>query len=70
MRCWEIHKAPCDEKNCHLCDTKKVEDEIHFLLDAHAYAHIRSQFKNIFNNIDLHNLLKVKTKLNLTKASL
>jgi hypothetical protein len=34
---WSIPKKPWDEKMCHLCDTKKVEDETHFLLDCRAY---------------------------------
>jgi hypothetical protein len=29
---WSIPKIPCDERVCHLCDTKKVEDEKNFLL--------------------------------------
>jgi hypothetical protein len=31
---WSIPKTPWDERVCHLCDTKKVEDEKHFLLDC------------------------------------
>ena len=29
---WSIPKIPCDERVCHLCDTKKVEDEKDCLL--------------------------------------
>jgi hypothetical protein len=54
---WTIPKTPWDERICHLCDTKRVEDEKHFLLDFPAYSQIRSQFKNIFHNTDLPNLL-------------
>jgi hypothetical protein len=32
--CWSIPKTPWDERVCHLCGTKKVEDEKHFLLDC------------------------------------
>jgi hypothetical protein len=54
---WTTPKTPWDERICHLCDTKRVEDEKHFLLDCPAYTHIRSQFKNIFHITDLPNLL-------------
>jgi hypothetical protein len=39
---WTTLKTPWDERICHLCDTKRVEDEKHFLLDCPSYAHIRS----------------------------
>ena len=39
---WTTPKTPWDERICHLCDTKRVEDEKHFLLDYPSYAHIRS----------------------------
>jgi hypothetical protein len=55
--CWSIPKTPWDERVCHLCDTKKVEDEKHFLLDCPAYTHIRSHFKNIYHTTNLPNLL-------------
>jgi hypothetical protein len=57
---WTIPKTPWDERIWHLCDTKRVEDEKHFLLDFPAYTQIRSQFKNIFHNTDLPNLLSYK----------
>jgi hypothetical protein len=44
-------------KECHICDTKKVEDEKHFLLDCPAYTHIRSHFQNIDHTTNLPNLL-------------
>ena len=44
---WSIPKMPLDERVCHLCDTKKVEDEKHFLLDCPSYTHTRSHFQNI-----------------------
>jgi hypothetical protein len=56
-RCWTTPKTPWDERMCHLCDTKCVQDEKHFLLDFPAYTHIRSQFKSIFHIIELPNLL-------------
>jgi hypothetical protein len=54
---WSIPKTPWDERVCHLCDTKKVEDEKHFLLDCPAYTHIRSHFQNIDHTTNLPNLL-------------
>jgi hypothetical protein len=54
---WSIPKTPWDERVCHLCDTKKVEDEKHFLLDCPAYTHIRSHFQNICHTTNLPNLL-------------
>jgi hypothetical protein len=55
--CWTIPKTPWDERICHLCDTKRVEDENHFLLECPMYTQIRSQFQNIYHNTDLPNLL-------------
>jgi hypothetical protein len=46
---WSIPKTPWDERVCHICDTKRVEDENHFLLDFPTYNQIRSQFQNIFH---------------------
>jgi hypothetical protein len=54
---WSILKTPWDERVCHLCDTKKVEDEKHFLLDCPAYTQIRSNFQNICHTTNLSNLL-------------
>jgi hypothetical protein len=54
---WSIPKTPWDERVCHLCDTKKVEDEKHFLLDCPTYTHIRSHFQNIDHTTNLPNLL-------------
>jgi hypothetical protein len=54
---WTIPKTLWDERIFHICDTKRVEDEKHFLLDFPTYSQIRSQFKNICHNIDLPNLL-------------
>jgi hypothetical protein len=42
---------------CNLCDTKKFEDEKHFLLDFPAYTHIRSHFQDIDHVMNLPNLL-------------
>jgi hypothetical protein len=52
---WSILKMPWDEILCLLCDTKKVEDENHFLLDCLAYTHIRSHFqkKNHTTNLPI-----------------
>jgi hypothetical protein len=57
---WSIPKMSWNERVCHLCDTKKVEDEKHFLLDCLAYGsytHIRSHFQNICHTTNLPNLL-------------
>jgi hypothetical protein len=54
---WEIPKTPWQERIYHLCDTKRVEDEKHFLLECPAYTQIISQFQNICHNTDLPNLL-------------
>jgi hypothetical protein len=54
---WSIPKTSLDERVCHLCNTKKVEDEKHFLLDCPAYSHIRSHFQNICHTTNLSNLL-------------
>jgi hypothetical protein len=55
-----IPKTPWKERICHLCDTKKVEYEKHFLLECPAYTKNRSQFSNIFHNIDLPNLPRLQ----------
>ena len=52
-----IPKMPWDERVCHLCDTKKAEDEKHFLLYCPAYTHIRSHFQNIYHTTNLPNIL-------------
>jgi hypothetical protein len=54
---WSIPKMSWDERVCHICDTKKVEDEKHFLLDFPAYTQIRSHFQNICHTTNLPNLL-------------
>ena len=53
---WSIIKTPWDERVCHLCDTKKVEDEKNFLLDCPAYTHFRCHFQNICHTTNLPNL--------------
>jgi hypothetical protein len=54
---WLIPKTPWNERVCHLCDTKKVEDENHFLLDCPVYTLIRSHFQNVDHITNLPNLL-------------
>ena len=54
---WTTPKTPWDERICHLCNNKWVEDEKHFILDCHAYTHIRSQFQKICQNTNLLNFL-------------
>jgi hypothetical protein len=51
-----LSNKPWDEIICHLCDTKKVEDEKYFLLKFPAYTHFRSQFHKIYNNTNIPNL--------------
>ena len=36
---WSIPKTPWDERVCHLCDTKKVEDENHSLRLSSLYPY-------------------------------
>jgi hypothetical protein len=50
---WSIPKMPWDERVCHLCDTKKVEYENHFLLDCPSYTEIRSHFKKNCHSTNL-----------------
>ena len=54
---WSIHKTPWNDRVCHICDTKKVYDEKHFILDCPALTHIRSQFSNICHTSNLLDLL-------------
>ena len=56
-RHWEIPKTPWHERICHLCDTKRVEDEKNFLLECPMYNQIRFQFQNICHNTNLPNFL-------------
>jgi len=67
---WSIPKMPWDERMCHLCDTKKVEDEKHFLLSCLAYTQIRSHFQNICHNTNLPNLLTQQNYDDLEKILL
>jgi hypothetical protein len=57
IRRWTTPKILWNERIYHLCDTKWVEDENNFLLHCPTYTHIRSQFKNIFHNTNIPNLL-------------
>ena len=50
----KIPKIPWQERICHLCDTKRVEDEKHFLLECPMYTQIISQFQNICHNTNLN----------------
>ena len=67
---WSIPKTSWDERVCHLCDTKKVEDEKQFLLDCPTYTHIRSHFQNIDNTTNLPNLLTQQNYCDLGKVLL
>ena len=53
---WTVPKTPWVERIYHLCESKNIEDESHFLLECPTYTHIRSQFHNICYNIDLPNI--------------
>ena len=46
-----------EERIWHLCGTKSIANEIHFLLECHAYTHIIFQFHNLYRNIGLPSLL-------------
>ena len=54
---WVVPKMPWVERIFHLCENMNIEDENHFLLECRAYTHIRSQFHNLYCNLDLPNLL-------------
>ena len=41
---WSIPKTPWAERVCHLCESMRVEDENHFLLECLVYTHIRYEF--------------------------
>ena len=57
IRHWKIPKTPWHERIFDLCDIKRVEGENNFLIECHAYTHIRVQFKNIFYNTNIPNIL-------------
>jgi hypothetical protein len=65
---WSILKKSWDERVCHLCDTKKVEDEKHFLFYYPAYT--QSQFQNICHTTNLPNLLTQQNYGDLEKLIL
>ena len=44
---WAVPKTPWVERIFHLRENMNIEDENHFLLDFHAYTHIRYQFHNL-----------------------
>ena len=52
-----IPKMPWDETVFSLYNTKKVEDEKHFMLYFRAYTHIRSHFQNIDHTTNPPDLL-------------
>ena len=67
---WKISKMSLDERIYHFCDTKRVEDENHFLLDCPTYTHIRSHFQNIDHTTSLPNLLTQQKYCDLGKLLL
>ena len=60
-RCWTIPKMSWHERIFNLCDNRKVENKKHVLLKCPMYSHIRSQFQNICNNINIPNPLTHQT---------
>ena len=56
-----IPKATWNDIIYHICDTKKVEDEKHFLLDCLTLTHIHSQFPTICHTSNLIELLSQPT---------
>ena len=54
---WAVPKTPWVEMIYHLYENKNIEDESHFLLECHAYTHIRYQFHDLCCNTDLPGLL-------------
>jgi len=69
-RCWAIPKMTWDERVGHLSDTKKVEDEKHFLLNSEACTQIRYHFQNICHTTNLTNLLTQQKYGDLRKLPL
>jgi len=57
LGCWSIPKTLRDEQIYHIEDTKRVEDEKHFLLDFLALARICSWFHKICHTSNLLDLL-------------
>ena len=41
---YRYENIPRNERICHFCASKKIEDENHFLLDCKAYSQIRDIF--------------------------
>ena len=54
---WSTPKTPWEDRICQIFDTKKVEDEKHFLLDCLALTDIHSQFPNICHTYNLLDFL-------------
>jgi len=54
---WSTPKAPWEDINCQLCDTKNVGDEKHFFLDYPTLTHICSHFPNLYHTSNLLDLL-------------
>ena len=43
-------KINVEERFCYMCSEKKLEDELHFLLECHAYDRIRIGFTNFYKS--------------------
>ena len=50
---WSTPKTPWDDIIYQLCNTNKVDDEKHFILECSALIDIRSHFSNIYHNSNL-----------------
>ena len=64
---WSIPKTPWVERVFHLCESMRIEDENHFLLERLVYTHIRSELHSIFYNTNLYNLLTCQNYSELGK---
>ena len=43
-------KIDVEERFCYMCSEKKLEDELHFLLECHAYDRIRIGLTNFYKS--------------------
>ena len=64
---WSIPESTSTEMVFHLCESMRVEDENHFLLECPAYTHIRSEFHSICYYTNLYNLLTCQNYSELEK---
>ena len=67
---WTIPKTMWVERTFHLCATKNIEDESHFLLECCGYTHIRYMFHNLCYNTNLGNFLTCQNYVNVHHSHL